>query len=1080
MTKSWGNLPPELIELDFDTDSDDDAELLAITSAPKLESSDATPGSSAAVPASRGSSFFDKRPPSSSSRITTSQRSTSSRTSTSSNFGIAVTHHELNPDTLGSYIYPTNLPPRDYQMNIVQKALFNNVLCALPTGMGKTFIASTVMLNWYRWTVDAKIIFMAPTRPLVSQQIEACLGITGISKTDACVMIGTSRAKADGSREELWKSKRVFFCTPQIVEGDLKRGRVDPKSIACLVFDEAHRATGNYSYVEIVNFIYRFQQSCRILALTATPSGHIEGVQLVIDNLKISRTEIRTEDSLDVRQYIHKRNIVRVQAEPSEDEIVILDHLSKAVGPLLGEMNAMGVYYVREVDRITQFGALSALQKYMASPAGRNNKGAGFKVQAIMPILIKIGQAIHLLKVHGIVPFYNCINEMRGEEEQARQKNTKKKATKKSTLLNHEGFVACLDYCEQVIFDAKTSELRPDFIGHEKLRHVVDIMSDFFLKNEGSRAIIFAEYRDSAAEIERVLKYFCPINVRPHLFIGQSNSDKSKNKKNKDDTKPKETSRRGMRQKLQQEVVDKFKSGELNVLIATSIGEEGLDIGEVDLIVCFDQSKSPIRIIQRMGRTGRKREGQIYLLMTKEEEKKVDHSVGGYKFIQNQINDQEKFTYQENNRILPFSVRPICEKILVDIPEENKEILVAKDKAKDIVEVLKSTQKPTKTRKKATPKKFFMPDNVHTGFLQASALAVDSEGNVPPPPVAQLRTDQINSSEDLNLSGSPPKTSLSTVVNSSPKIAHALDLDSDNDFAFDSSSDIDPGDHKIDTTGTLASRTIQIQPRPQEVESNNDDIKSDPISSDDLLDEMREVDAISKAAAAKPRILKPPLKPSAGSLSAIIAKTKQKTPTSLTTTAVTSTPVSTSTPASTSTVANPVVNPVVNPVANPVVNPVANPVATPVATQTPKQTTANKTKSFEKPPVPALQSFFKQPSPQLSPPPPPSVHESKQPVRSETERVIASATGKEGFLSPDQLDIFEAVYRTDNAPDCAEYDPLIGAKLANPPHAFIAHSVTSKLFHSTIQRMKTLATDPSLKRPTLNMESPPSKRPKKL
>jgi ERCC4-related helicase len=64
----------------------------------------------------------------------------------------------------------------------------------------------------------------------------------------------------------------------------------------------------------------------------------------------------------------------------------------------------------------------------------------------------------------------------------------------------------------------------------------------------------------------------------------------------------------------------KFKRGELNVLVATCIAEEGLDIGEVDLIICYDSGFSPIRMIQRMGRTGRKRDGKIIILLSEGKE----------------------------------------------------------------------------------------------------------------------------------------------------------------------------------------------------------------------------------------------------------------------------------------------------------------------------------------------------------------------------------------------------------------------------------------------------------------------------
>jgi Fanconi anemia group M protein len=74
--------------------------------------------------------------------------------------------------------------------------------------------------------------------------------------------------------------------------------------------------------------------------------------------------------------------------------------------------------------------------------------------------------------------------------------------------------------------------------------------------------------------------------------------------------------KKGLTQKEQIEVVRRFRDGGFNTLVATCVGEEGLDIGEVDLIVCYDVSKSPIRLVQRMGRTGRKRAGRIIVLVT--------------------------------------------------------------------------------------------------------------------------------------------------------------------------------------------------------------------------------------------------------------------------------------------------------------------------------------------------------------------------------------------------------------------------------------------------------------------------------
>lgn len=71
------------------------------------------------------------------------------------------------------------------------------------------------------------------------------------------------------------------------------------------------------------------------------------------------------------------------------------------------------------------------------------------------------------------------------------------------------------------------------------------------------------------------------------------------------------------------QVVRRFREGGFNTLVSTCVGEEGLDIGEVDLIVCFDAQKSPIRLVQRMGRTGRRRQGRIVVILAEGREERV-------------------------------------------------------------------------------------------------------------------------------------------------------------------------------------------------------------------------------------------------------------------------------------------------------------------------------------------------------------------------------------------------------------------------------------------------------------------------
>lgn len=89
------------------------------------------------------------------------------------------------------WIYPTNCPVRDYQLHIARTSLFCNTLVCLPTGLGKTFIAAVVMYNFYRWFPSGKVVFMAPTKPLVTQQIEACYRVMGIPQSHMAEMTGT-------------------------------------------------------------------------------------------------------------------------------------------------------------------------------------------------------------------------------------------------------------------------------------------------------------------------------------------------------------------------------------------------------------------------------------------------------------------------------------------------------------------------------------------------------------------------------------------------------------------------------------------------------------------------------------------------------------------------------------------------------------------------------------------------------------------------------------------------------------------------------------------------------------------------
>jgi ATP-dependent DNA helicase MPH1 len=610
------------------------------------------------------------------------------------------THHKLVDEAMKTWIYPTNLGNiRDYQYNIVARGLFHNLLVALPTGLGKTFIAATIMLNWFRWTDSAQIVFVAPTKPLVAQQVDACFNIVGIPRSQTVMLTGET---SPGLRAEEWKSKRVFFMTPQTIINDLKTGLCDPKHIVLVVVDEAHRATGNYAYVEVIKFIRRFNSSFRVLALTATPGSDVPAVQQVIDGLDISRVEIRTETSLDIRQYVHSRDIDVIKFDYSEEQQIIMELASNAIRPVLVKLASQNAYWNRDPMKLTAFGCTEARRKWFGTDAGKKapNSVKGM-VNTIFTVLGSLGHSISMLRFHGITPFYNGMVEFRNKVD-----GGELKGKYGAQIRDDENFTKMMNMM-------LTWTRNPEFLGHPKLEHLRSVVMNHFLDAEEkanlqeggepstTKIMIFAAYRDSAEEIVRVLNRSQPM-IRPHVFVGQADSKNSE----------------GMNQKRQLEVIKQFKEGKYNTLVATSIGEEGLDIGEVDLIVCYDASASPIRMLQRMGRTGRKRKGNIVLLLMNEKEvPDFEKAKDNYEKMQGMIASGKDFIFHDDRspRIIPREIQPAVDKRVVEIPVENSQA--------ELPEPRRRGRAP-----KRPPKKFHMPDNVRTGFVTAGRMDEDDDG----------------------------------------------------------------------------------------------------------------------------------------------------------------------------------------------------------------------------------------------------------------------------------------------------------------------------------------------------------------
>ncbi|XP_027911773.1 DEAD-box ATP-dependent RNA helicase FANCM-like isoform X2 [Vigna unguiculata] len=480
--------------------------------------------------------------------------------------------HHIDAEAAKTWIYPVNVPLRDYQFDITQSALFSNTLVALPTGLGKTLIAAVVMYNYFRWFPQGKIVFAAPSRPLVMQQIEACHNIVGIPQEWTVDMTGQL---SPPKRAQFWKKKRVFFVTPQVLEKDIHSGTCLVKYLVCLVIDEAHRAMGNYAYCEAVRELMAVPAQLRILALTATPGSKQQTVQAVIDNLHISRLDYRSETDHDVMSYVHNRKIELIQVTMGPEAVEINNKFMEAIRPIVARLTNIGVIQNRDYRTLSPCQLLEIRENFRQRLRQDLSRVNYEDVEGYFGVLITLYYIHKLLSSHGIRPAYEML------ERKLKQ-----------------GYFAKFMSKSEVILKAR--QLMQQSLSHgassPKLSKMLEVLLEHFKTNDpqSSRVIIFSNYRESVRDIMNALKDIREL-VRATEFIGQSSGKAMK----------------GQSQKVQQAVLTKFRSGTYNVIVATSIGEEGLDIMEVDLVISFDANISPLRMIQRMGRTGRKHDGRV-------------------------------------------------------------------------------------------------------------------------------------------------------------------------------------------------------------------------------------------------------------------------------------------------------------------------------------------------------------------------------------------------------------------------------------------------------------------------------------
>ena len=456
---------------------------------------------------------------------------------------------------------------REYQKNIVETAKNKNMLCILPTGLGKTKCAIALAVERLNKFPESQVLMCSPTKPLSNQIKNEFAESTNLEVSEIILLTGMISPQ---KRVDLYKKSKIVVATPQTIAKDLENNRISLENFSLLVLDEAHRSRMKFANTLVAKTYMQQSQYPRILALTASPGSTKEKINEIKENLFIETIEIRSAEDLDVKNYIQKKDLQFIEVELPKEFLEIHALLSEVYKKRLKQLKGFGL--TKPISIINKKDLLS-FQNYLFLEAKRGNKASYYGV-SLTSGAIKLTHALELLETQGLKSFSKFMEKLQNETSKASISINKEPQIKKAREL--------------------LEKLKENNLDHPKLNKLIEIIKEELKNNLNLKIIIFANFRDTVKNIVNELKKIP--DASPIELIGQ---------------------KEGITQKQQLETIKLFEEGKYNIICCTSIGEEGISLGQLNIAIFFDQAPSGIRRIQRTGRVGRLKAGKIIHLITK-------------------------------------------------------------------------------------------------------------------------------------------------------------------------------------------------------------------------------------------------------------------------------------------------------------------------------------------------------------------------------------------------------------------------------------------------------------------------------
>jgi len=474
-----------------------------------------------------------------------------------------IEHEYLNKDTIEGRLYQQNLA-----MSVLKKG---NTMIIAPTAMGKTVVAALVSAERLKNHKNSKILILAPSKPLTLQHEKS---FRNFLSTSVASLTGNDKPS---DRKKLWNENQVICATPQTVESDIISREYDFKDVSLIIFDECHHAVGSYSYVYLAQKYVQQAKDQLILGLTASPGWEKSKIKEVSKNIYVNEIIIKSEDDPDVAPYFNQVQTkwIKVKLTPELQEIK--DLISETLKMRLKTLKKLGIIdSIAKPSKREVLVEQARLQQKIASES--MPKKEYFTGVSILTEVINIMHSQELLETQSIKTLNNYFKKL------------EKKKTKAAKSLKND-----YKFNKAVLLTRKYLDKGVD---HPKMIRLMELIEQLIKQDADNKIIVFSQFRDTTKSIyENCEKH----KIKSLRFYGQASRDNDK----------------GLSQKKQIETIESFKNEDYNVLISTSVAEEGIDIPSVDYVILYEPVPSEIRMIQRKGRTGRKHEGEMFILMTK-------------------------------------------------------------------------------------------------------------------------------------------------------------------------------------------------------------------------------------------------------------------------------------------------------------------------------------------------------------------------------------------------------------------------------------------------------------------------------